>query len=104
MEFRLSAAEEAFRAEVRSWLKNNLPAGWGTAAYREPYGAEEKIAASKAWRSALPRRLGGDHPAEAVRRARCLVGRAAHLNEECAAANAPDSINPLWRWVWSARR
>ena len=49
MDFRLSAAETAFRAEVRDWVKAHLPPGWGTPAYREPASAAEKIGASKAW-------------------------------------------------------
>ncbi len=31
-----SAEEVAFRLEVRAWLKNNLPAGWGTPDYKSP--------------------------------------------------------------------
>jgi alkylation response protein AidB-like acyl-CoA dehydrogenase len=94
MDFRLSAAEEAFRAEVRAWLTANLPPGWGTPAYREPHHAAEKIAASKAWQATLyaggwagitwPREYGG--------RGATLVEQLI-FNEECAAANAPDSIN-----------
>src|SRR4029453_6736786 len=94
MEFRLSAAEEAFRAEVRSWLRANLPPGWGTPAYREPRTGQEKIAASKAWQATLygggwagitwPKQFGG--------RGATLVEQLI-FNEECAAANTPDSIN-----------
>jgi alkylation response protein AidB-like acyl-CoA dehydrogenase len=94
MEFRLSAAEEAFRAEVRSWLKSNLPAGWGTAAYREPHGAEEKIAASKAWQKTLFRGgwAGITWPKQYGGLGASLVEQLI-FNEECAAADAPDSIN-----------
>lgn len=94
MEFRLSAGEEAFRAEVRGWLQANLPPGWGTAAYRKPQTAAENIAASKAWQATLfdggwagitwPRAYGG--------RGATLVEQLL-FNEESAAANAPDSIN-----------
>jgi alkylation response protein AidB-like acyl-CoA dehydrogenase len=94
MEFRLSAAEEAFRGSVRTWLRANLPPGWGTPAYREPHAGAEKIAASKAWQATLyeggwagitwPRQHGG--------RGATLVEQLI-FNEECAAANAPDSIN-----------
>jgi len=94
MEFRLSSAEEAFRAEVRAWLQANLPPGWGTPAYREPRSGAEQIAASKAWQATLhdggwagitwPRQYGG--------RGATLVEQLI-FNEECAAANAPDSIN-----------
>ncbi len=94
MEFRLTAAEEQFRQQVRSWLEANLPPGWGTPAYREPETAAEKVALSKTWQRALydggwagitwPREHGG--------RGATLVE---HLifNEECARVRAPDSIN-----------
>jgi alkylation response protein AidB-like acyl-CoA dehydrogenase len=94
MEFRLSAGEEAFRAEVRTWLRDNLPPGWGTPAYREPRTAAEKIAASKAWQATL---YGGGWAG--ITWPQAYGGRGATLveqlifNEECAAANTPDSIN-----------
>jgi alkylation response protein AidB-like acyl-CoA dehydrogenase len=94
VEFRLSAGEEAFRAEVRGWLQANLPPGWGTNAYREPQTAAEKIAASKAWQATLHR--GGW---AGITWPRAYGGRGATLveqlifNEELAAADAPDSIN-----------
>lgn len=94
MDFRLSPAEEAFRAEVRGWLRANLPPTSGTSADREPQTAADRIAASKAWQAALhhggwagitwPREYGG--------RGATLVEQLL-FNEECAAANAPDSIN-----------
>jgi alkylation response protein AidB-like acyl-CoA dehydrogenase len=94
MEFRLSAGEEAFRAEVRAWLRDNLPPGWGTPAYREPRTAEEKIAAAKAWQATLYRGgwAGITWPQAYGGRGATLVEQLI-FNEECAAANAPDSIN-----------
>ena len=94
MEFRLSAAEEAFRADVRNWLRSNLPAGWGTAAYRQPSTAAEKIAASKRWQATLHRGgwAGITWPQQFGGRGATLVEQLI-FNEECAAANAPDSIN-----------
>jgi alkylation response protein AidB-like acyl-CoA dehydrogenase len=94
MEFRLSAEEEAFRAEIRAWLRDNLPAGLGTPAYREPRTAEEKIAASKAWQATLHRGgwAGITWPQAYGGRGATLVEQLI-FNEECAAANAPDSIN-----------
>ncbi len=94
MEFRLSAVEEDFRAEVRGWLQANLPSGWGTPAYREPRTAEEKIAASKAWQATLYRGgwAGITWPREYGGRGATLVEQLI-FNEECAAAGAPDSIN-----------
>jgi alkylation response protein AidB-like acyl-CoA dehydrogenase len=94
MDFRLSPAEEAFRTEVRTWLRANLPAGRGTAASRDPPTAAEKIAAAKAWQATLYR--GGW---AGITWPRHYGGRGANLveqlifNEECASADAPDSIN-----------
>ena len=89
MDFRLSPAEEAFRGEVRAWLRTHVPQADPAAR-----GAEEKIAAAKAWQASLyaggwagitwPREYGG--------RGATLVEQLI-FNEECAAANAPDSIN-----------
>ena len=94
MEFRLSAAEEAFRADVRSWLGSNLPPGWGTPAYRAPRTAAEQIAASKAWQATLHRGgwAGITWPTAYGGRGATLVEQLI-FNEECAAADAPDSIN-----------
>jgi alkylation response protein AidB-like acyl-CoA dehydrogenase len=94
MEFRLSAGEEAFRSEVRAWLRDNLPAGWDTAAFHAPVTAEERIAASKDWQATLFR--GGW---AGITWPKAYGGRGASLveqlifSEECAAAKAPDSIN-----------
>src|SRR6516225_1229854 len=89
MDFRLSPAEEAFRGEVRAWLETHVPK-----ADRAGRAAEQKIAAAKAWQASLyrggwagitwPRQYGG--------RGASLVEQLI-FNEECAAANAPDSIN-----------
>jgi alkylation response protein AidB-like acyl-CoA dehydrogenase len=94
MEFRLSAAEEAFRSEVRRWLESTLPALQSDPARRAPRSAADKIEASKAWQRTLfdggwagitwPREYGG--------RGTTLVEQLI-FNEECAAAGAPDSIN-----------
>jgi len=89
MQFRLSAAEEAFRADVRAWLQANLPRDRGA-----PETAAEKIAASKAWQATLFRGgwAGITWPREHGGRGATLVEQLL-FNEECAAANAPDSIN-----------
>jgi alkylation response protein AidB-like acyl-CoA dehydrogenase len=45
-----SAEETAFRLEVRAWLKDNLPAGWGTPEYESPERlSEESQALGEAW-------------------------------------------------------
>jgi len=94
MNFRLSAAEAAFRAAVRDWLDATLPALLADPARRVPRTAAEKIAASKAWQRTLfdggwagipwPREFGG--------RGATLVEQLL-FTEQCAAAGAPDSIN-----------
>ena len=94
MDFRLSAAEDAFRAEVRGWLDATLPMLLADPARRAPGSAAQKIEAAKAWQRTLfdggwagitwPRDYGG--------RGATLVEQLL-FNEECAAAGAPDSIN-----------
>ncbi|MDX2169125.1 MAG: acyl-CoA dehydrogenase family protein [Deltaproteobacteria bacterium] len=94
MDFRLSAAEEAFRQSVRDWLDTALPAVFADPAQRAPRDAQQKIEASKAWQRTLfdggwagitwPREVGG--------RGATLVEQLL-FNEACAAAGAPDSIN-----------
>ncbi|MGH7789985.1 MAG: acyl-CoA dehydrogenase family protein, partial [Candidatus Binatia bacterium] len=94
MDFRPSADEAAFRATVRDWLGATLPPGWGTPAYRAPDTAAEKIQASKAWQATLQRGgwAGITWPREYGGRGASLVEQLI-FNEECAAADAPDSIN-----------
>lgn len=53
MEFRLSEAEERFRAKVADWLERNLPPGWGTPAARAPATMEDEVAFAKAWQRKL---------------------------------------------------
>jgi alkylation response protein AidB-like acyl-CoA dehydrogenase len=94
MDFRLTAAEEAFRADVRRWLDAALPAFFAVPAQRAPRTAAERIAASKAWQRALY-----DGGWAGITWPRAHGGRGASIveqlifNEECAAAGAPDSIN-----------
>ncbi len=53
MDFRLSAEEARFQHEVHDWLVANLPAGWGTPAYRMAEGPEEKIRFARWWQRRL---------------------------------------------------
>ena len=48
MDFRDTPDEAAFRQDLRAWLADNLPEGWGTAAYDEPQGPE-RVAFLKEW-------------------------------------------------------
>jgi alkylation response protein AidB-like acyl-CoA dehydrogenase len=53
MEFRLSEEEERFRRKIGDWLDRNLPAGWGTAAFRAPETMEEEVDFAKRWLAKL---------------------------------------------------
>lgn len=69
MDLRDSPEEARFRDEIRSWLRENLPDGWGTPAHREPETGEERVAFGRAWQRKLhdggwaglswPREFGG---------------------------------------------
>jgi len=94
MDFRPTEDEARFRADVRRWLRANLPPGWGTPAYREPATGAEKVAFAKSWQQTLfaggwagiawPKEYGG--------RGAGIVEQLI-FNEEYAAARAPDMIN-----------
>ncbi len=45
--------QTAFRQEVRRWLEENLPEGWGTPAYRAPETVEEQVEFGKRWQRRL---------------------------------------------------
>ena len=94
MDFRLTAAEQAFRDEVRAWLDAALPRFFADPARRAPSTPAERIAASKAWQRTLH-----DGGWAGITWPRTHGGRGASIveqlifSEECAAAGAPDSIN-----------
>jgi alkylation response protein AidB-like acyl-CoA dehydrogenase len=48
-----SPEQAQFRREARSWLQENLPPGWGTAAFEMPASAEEEVAFLKSWQCKL---------------------------------------------------
>jgi hypothetical protein len=48
MDFHFTAAEEAFRADIRTWLRDNLPKGWDTD-LREPEDEAERFAFRLDW-------------------------------------------------------
>jgi alkylation response protein AidB-like acyl-CoA dehydrogenase len=49
MDFRLSPEDEQFRRLCSSWLRDNLPAGWGTPDFDPPQTLEEEVAFTRAW-------------------------------------------------------
>jgi alkylation response protein AidB-like acyl-CoA dehydrogenase len=69
MDLRDSPEEARFRREVHSWLRENLPEGWGTPACPEPATAAERVAFGRSWQRKLyeggyaglswPREYGG---------------------------------------------
>ena len=94
MEFAFTAAEEAFRARIREWLRANLPAGWGTPGHARPSMPAEKVAFAKQWQRKLydggwaglswPKEYGG----RALSPLEQLL-----FHEEYFAAGAPDMID-----------
>jgi alkylation response protein AidB-like acyl-CoA dehydrogenase len=93
MDLRDTPEQAAFRERVRSWLRANLPAGWGTPACPEPESHEERVAFARRWQRRLfeggwagldwPRAWGGRE-----------LGVLEQLlfQEEYAQARAPDLI------------
>ena len=90
--------EARHRREIRSWLEQHLPPGWGQPGFREPgsggsEGAEERVAFAREWQG--KRYEGGwaglDWPVE-------FGGRGASIlecmiyHEEYHRARAPDLI------------
>jgi alkylation response protein AidB-like acyl-CoA dehydrogenase len=53
MDFRETPEQNAFRLEVREWLEENLPDGWGTPAFQVPDTDAEKFAFAKRWQRKL---------------------------------------------------
>jgi len=53
MDFNETPELAAFRAKVRKWLEQNLPEGWGTAGYRGPTSASERVEFAKWWQGKL---------------------------------------------------
>ena len=69
MDFRETPELRAFRHEVRRWLEENMPEGFGRPGYRGPRSPAERIAVAKRWQRRLfedgwaglswPREYGG---------------------------------------------
>jgi alkylation response protein AidB-like acyl-CoA dehydrogenase len=53
MDLALTPQELSFRDEVRVWLADNLPEGWGLTGYREPQTFEEKLEFARGWERTL---------------------------------------------------
>ena len=49
MDFTFTPAEEAFRAEVRAWVRENVPGDWGSPAWPIPEDPGDLERAFRAW-------------------------------------------------------
>jgi len=95
MDFSFSVEEERFRQELRGWLKNNLPAGWGTPAFKMPKG-DARLAFLRDWQRQMYEGgyLGLSWPKEYGGRGASMI-ELAIFNEEMARVEAPGPLNVL---------
>ncbi len=93
MDFNYSPEEEKFRAELRAWLSEALPKGWGETVF-EPQDEDARAMFRLDWERKL--HAGGwsgiNWPKEYGGRGATLVERAI-VAEEMARARAPEGIN-----------
>ncbi len=96
MDFNLSPQEEAFRDEVRGWLKINLPKGWKGRARAGEAGKPEYIQFLKDWAKKLYEGgwAGVSWPREYGGRGATLMEQVV-FNEEIARAGAPEHPNVI---------
>lgn len=93
MDFAYSATDLKFRDELREWLSEHLPLGWGTTVF-EPTQEDERARFRLAWERQLfsggwngiawPKQYGG--------RGATLIEQAIFA-EEMARARAPEGLN-----------
>jgi alkylation response protein AidB-like acyl-CoA dehydrogenase len=97
MDFRYTSGEERFRDEVRQWLGENLPPGWGTTC-KEPSDEAGRMAFRLDWERRLARGgwTGIAWSKDYGGRGATLIEQAIFL-EELARAKAPDGINIIGR-------
>lgn len=97
MDFLDTPVEARLREEIRHWLRENLPVGWGTTVH-EPDDEAERAAFRLDWEKQLYR--GGwaaiDWPREYGGRGATLV-ELAIVHEEMARADAPEGVNIIGR-------
>ena len=93
MDLRDSPEQAHFRSDVRAWLAENLPEGWGTSAFELPRGIEERVAFARDWQRRLHEGGWGglDWPREFGGREAGVVESLIY-GEEYARARAPDLI------------
>ena len=95
MDFSFSPEEEHFRQELRTWLQQNLPAGWGTSAYKSQKG-EGRLAFLRDWQRKMydGGYVGLSWPKEYGGRGASMI-ELAIFNEEMAKVEAPGPLNVL---------
>jgi alkylation response protein AidB-like acyl-CoA dehydrogenase len=95
MDFSFSPEEEHFRQELRTWLQQNLPAGWGTPGYKSPKG-EGRLAFLRDWQRKMydGGYVGLSWPKEYGGRGASMI-ELAIFNEEMAKVEAPGPLNVL---------
>jgi len=93
MDFRESPELHAFRLEVRAWLAENLPPGFGTPGYRGPRDPAQRLAVAKSWQRQLFEGgyAGFSWPTEYGGRGASIMEQLV-WGEEYARAWAPDLI------------
>jgi alkylation response protein AidB-like acyl-CoA dehydrogenase len=93
VDFNYTPAEEKFRADLRHWLADALPQGWGETSF-EPDDEDERAMFRLAWERKL--HAGGwagiNWPTDYGGRGATLIERAIFA-EEMARARAPEGIN-----------
>jgi alkylation response protein AidB-like acyl-CoA dehydrogenase len=94
VDFSFSSEEEQFRQELRGWLHDNLPAGWGST-FRAPKG-RARIEFLRGWQRKLNAGgyLGLSWPKEYGGRGASMI-ELAIFNEEMARVEAPGPLNVL---------
>ena len=95
MDFSFSPEEEHFRQELRTWLQQNLPAGWGTPGYKSHKG-EGRLAFLRDWQRKMydGGYVGLSWPKEYGGRGASMI-ELAIFNEEMAKVEAPGPLNVL---------
>jgi alkylation response protein AidB-like acyl-CoA dehydrogenase len=96
MDLSFTPAEEAFRQELRAWLRSNMPQGWGGGEVPEFDSLEAEVAFLRDWqrRLAAGRWVGIHWPREYGGRGATVVENFI-FQEEMAAARAPEVIGRI---------
>src|SRR6266850_7811601 len=90
MDLALAPQELAFRDEIRAWVHENLPEGWGAPGFREPSTFDERLTFSRGWEKKLADAgwAGISWPKEYGGRGATLMEQIV-FHEEMARARAP---------------